>query len=62
MGVPWGLGAQVRRHGLLIGLVPVVPGSDTALTATELALMIARSDYFYVGDQQQGPMTTCAEP
>lgn len=46
IGNPWGLGAQIRKHGVLIGLVPVIPGSETGLTVTELALMIARSDGF----------------
>lgn len=60
---PWGLGAQIRRHGLLIGLVPVIPDSDMGLTAIELALMIARSDgYHDVRDPRfsRYPVRTCA--
>lgn len=63
IGNPWGLGAQIRRHGLLIGLVPVIPGSDTGLTPIELALMIARSDDFLdVRDPRypRYPVKTCA--
>ena len=42
---PWGLCAQVRRYERLIGLTPIIAGSDGSLSAVDLALLIARSEY-----------------
>ncbi len=60
IGAPWGLGAQIHRSGRLVGFIPVIPGSDTDLSAMELALLIARSDYVLDVLEPAYPIRTCA--
>lgn len=40
-----GLEASVLGNGVLVGSVPMVPGSDGDLTVEQIADIIARTDY-----------------
>lgn len=44
-----GLEAQVLRNGVLVGYVPVIPGSEQDLSDEQVAELIGRADYSAAG-------------